>query len=443
MLVSAYSRYSSFCGAKGLELCEPMSFKGRQGSGLSPERRIYADPSLVPLGGDWKKYLYGYRLWGRHLYNPDLAPEQYRRYLRHEFGAAAENVEVALGNASRVIPLITSAHMPSASAMTYWPEMYTNMPIADPAISHPYSDTPSPKTFTHVSPLDPATFSAIEEFVDEQLSAHPSGRYSPADVARWLDQFAATAEQQIKAARSKVRDPKDSGFRRMEIDTRLQAGLGRFFAAKLRAGIAYSVYEKRKDASSLQAAVTHYRAARDAWAGVARLTDGVYVRDLTFGYPPHRRGHWSDRLPAIDRDLTAMRKMLSSTPPESSAGVVTELLEPRSPMPACRHRPPGAFTAGQPLDIEITSRPGAISRVRIHYRHVDQAEEYRTADMTAAGDTWRFRIPETYTDSVYSLLYFFELHAERGTAWLYPGLNAEVSNLPYFVVRRRMPRSDA
>ena len=33
-------------GSLGLEVCDPLSFKGRQGSGTSPERRTYADDGL-------------------------------------------------------------------------------------------------------------------------------------------------------------------------------------------------------------------------------------------------------------------------------------------------------------------------------------------------------------------------------------------------------------
>lgn len=61
-IAAGYGRYSSFCGALGLEMCEPMAFKGRMGSGLHKDRRIYEDQSLAAGGADWKKYLYTYRL---------------------------------------------------------------------------------------------------------------------------------------------------------------------------------------------------------------------------------------------------------------------------------------------------------------------------------------------------------------------------------------------
>ena len=112
-LAAGYGRHAGFCGSLGMEVCEPLCFKGRQGTGVSPERRIYADESLTPEGGDWRKYLYSYRVWGRHLYNPDTDPETYRRYLRSEYGGAAFAVEEALAHSSRILPLFTSAHLPA------------------------------------------------------------------------------------------------------------------------------------------------------------------------------------------------------------------------------------------------------------------------------------------------------------------------------------------
>ncbi len=47
-LAAAYGRASSFCGSSGMELFEPLSFKGRKGSGLPGGRDAYADASLRP-----------------------------------------------------------------------------------------------------------------------------------------------------------------------------------------------------------------------------------------------------------------------------------------------------------------------------------------------------------------------------------------------------------
>jgi hypothetical protein len=43
-------------------------------------------------------------------------------------------------------------------------------------------------------------------------------------------------------------------------------------------------------------------------------------------------------------------------------------------------------------------------------------------------------IPASYIDSVFPIQYYFELRTNQ-RAWLYPGLNADLNNQPYFVVR--------
>src|SRR5207248_1609177 len=147
------------------------------------------DATLQP-SMDWEKYAYTYRVWGRLLYNPDAEPEGWRRFLRKRFGAAAEASEAALAHASRILPLVTTAHLPSAANNNYWPEIYTNMSIVDAAVAHPYGDTPSPKRFGMISPLDPALFSRIDDFAEELWKDRPSGKYSPLEVAQWLQDLA-------------------------------------------------------------------------------------------------------------------------------------------------------------------------------------------------------------------------------------------------------------
>jgi hypothetical protein len=441
-MAAAYGRASGFCGSLGLELCEPLSFKGRKGSGLPGHRTGYADPALQPKAGDWEKYVHGYRLWGRLLYSPDAEPEVWRRHLRVEYGAAAEPAEAALAHASRILSLVTTAHLPSAANNNYWPEIYTNMSIVDATVPHPYGDTPSPKRFGTVSPLDPALFSRVDDFAAALLKGEHDGRYSPLEVAQWLQDLAESAATRLAEAQAKSPDVHGPAFRRLAADVAIQSGLGLFFAHKLRAGVLFAVYERGRDRAALEEAVKAYRAARAAWAELARRADGVYVRDLTFGLVRHLRGHWSDRLPAIDQDIERMEKRGADAGTATGDPAVLQaiLAPPRRPPPAGRHTPPAPFRPGEAVMIDLLLGRDAVgerpSAVRLHYRHVHQAEDYRVADMQADGGRWRATVPGEYTRSPYPLLYFFELRAGPGRATLFPGLGADLCHQPYFVVRQ-------
>ena len=112
-----------------------------------------------------------------------------------QFGAGAEAVESALANASRILPIVTTAHGASAGNNTYWPEMYTNQSIIDPGRKHPYSDSPSPKVFGNVSPLDPQLFLRINDYAGELLKKEHSGKYTPVEVAQWIEDYADDSGQ--------------------------------------------------------------------------------------------------------------------------------------------------------------------------------------------------------------------------------------------------------
>jgi hypothetical protein len=448
-MAAAYGRASSFCGSLGMEICEPLSFKGRKGSGLPGGRDAYADASLQPAGGDWEKYLYTYRLWGRLLYNPDTPPDTWQRSLRKEFGGAAEAAEAALSNASRILPLVTTAHLPSAANNGFWPEIYTNMPIVDEQRPHPYGDTPSPKRFGAVSPLDPELFSRIEEYVEDLLEERPSAKYSPLEVAQWLEGLAEDAARLLSEVETKVADRRDAAFRRLAVDVAIQSGLGRFFAEKLRAGVLYSLYMRSGHETALREATKAYRAAGAAWLELAAKAEGVYVPDITFGRVPHLRGHWTDRLAAIEQDIADMEARGAPDQARDARGVRQEQVEkalravlarPPRPRRPCEHEPPAPFRPGQPVTIELTlgdlpqeARPVA---VHLRYRRVNQAEPYRVAEMQSRGSQYRAVVPSDYTNSPYPLQYHFELHDTQGHAWLHPGFEAGLCSQPYFVVRQ-------
>jgi len=434
-LASGYGRSSNFCGASGVEICEPLFFKGRQGSGLSGGRCAYSDESLNPRDGDWSKYRYTYRVWGRNLYNPNADADEWRRYLRAEFGSGALSMEHAVSQASRILPLITTAHLPSASNDSYWPEMYTSMPIVEGSAIEPYSDTPAPKRFGTVSPLDPELFSTIEQHAATLLDNEPAGKYSPIEVAQWLENLAETASQSLAAA-----DTRTTGeSRRFEEDIRIQCGLGRFFAAKLRSGVLYDIYKRTGDKAALEEAVTSYRKARVAWSAMAIRAGNVYRADVTFGRATIKRGHWLDRLPAIDKDLAAMEALTASAEKApAKQAILAAKGRPQRPSVPCSHTPPKSFEAGEAVAIalrfagaEVRERPSAI---RLRYRHVNQAERWQGVDMERSREGYSAAIPGTYSKSPYALQYYFEFRREPNIAWLYPGFDANLANQPYFVI---------
>ena len=438
LTAAAHSRAFRFCGSDGVEIMEPLSFKGRRGSGIAGNRTAYADPSLAPRW-DWEKYEYSHRIWGRLLYNPDAAPDVWRRYMTSHFGDAGPALASSLASASRILPTITTAHAPSAGNNTYWPEIYLNHSLVDAAHPGPYTDTPSPKVFGAVSPLDPQLFSPIDDFADGLLKGKRTGAYSPIEVAQWIEDYAGEASRHLAGAAIQASGKDQAEYRRMAIDIELQSAIGRFFGAKLRAGVLYRIHEQTGSRAALEACLERYRAAREIWAGLANRAKGVYVPDITVGELRQLRGHWLERLPDIDKDIALVADRLgqagSTEPaPAVQSAITAALGRPVRESISCSHTVPAHFRPGQPLPLEIAPAK-KLAGVRLFYRHVTQAERYESAPMTAAGSRWRSTIPAAYTTGPYPIEYYFELRQSQATATLHPGFAADRANQPYYVVR--------
>ncbi|NHN32980.1 hypothetical protein [Paenibacillus agricola] len=444
-IASGYGRLASISGTQGVEWCEPLSFKSRKGSGAPGGREPYEDQALQLPNREWLKYKYAYRLWGRLLYNPDADPNSWQRYLHAEFGKAAHSYEQALAHASRILPLVTVAHLPSAANNWYWPEMYTNMRIANNGEHNIYThDSPSPGTFGAASPLDTALFYRVDDFADDITQGFRSGKYSPLETAERLEQLADKAEQHLVLATSEALDTESPSFRRFATDVAMLIDLGRFFANKFRAALAYALYKRTQDLAQLDQALETYRSARNAWKHLVSISQGIYKSDITFGFTPPMRGHWSDRLQAIEADIAAIdleaveaRKAAAKTVSTDKMEFISKFIQTNNQKQrmSYSHEPPELVHKGEVLDLQISVQdaPDGL-RIDLHYRHANQGEHYVIAEMSGQDGRFNASVPASYTASPFDLIYFFEVHDREGNAWMYPGLNDELSNQPYYLV---------
>ncbi|MEO8367947.1 MAG: hypothetical protein ABI806_01940 [Candidatus Solibacter sp.] len=428
---AAYSRMFQFCGSNGADLMEPLTCRGRRGTGRPGTRTGYVDASLEPHW-DWEKYTYWYRVWGRMLYSPETKADVFQR----QFGetAKAKAWSSALAQASRILPIVTTAYLPSAACDAYWPEIYWNQPMVGEPPYNPYTDTQAPKTFQNASPLDPQLFSRMNEFAGELLKGERSGKYSPIEVAQWLEDLADGAEKDLLQAGK----PESVEFRRIAIDVGMQVALGRFFAAKFRSGVLFEIHERSRYYGALQAALKAYHAARAAWVQVCELGK-VYAPDLASSDKASERGQWADRLKGIDEDLARMEGIPPDARPPAprvAEAIAAALGHPRREPFTWEHKSPAGFRPKQAVSIEAVDKARTLASARVYYRHVNQAEHWESVEMAGRDGVWRATIPAAYTDSPYPLQYYCELKAASDKAWIYPGFSPERTNLPYLVLRR-------
>jgi hypothetical protein len=469
-LAAGYGRAANFCGAAGMELCEPLTFKGREGSGHPGGRNAYADASLAtpssrsqetaPSGSviltlsnakgknprissappppsdlDTEKFTVTYMLWGRYLYKPDTAPDFHHRYLKQAFGSAGPALEVALANSSRILPLVTTAWCPSASNHEFWPEMLTPVSILPYTTKPLYGDSPAPHNVSAISPLDPQLFTTIDQHAQNLIDNKPDARYNTSEVIAWLEAMVATSTKALAAAHGST-DPQHitPEFRRAEEDILILNGLGTYYANIFRAALHFSIYGPNGYAPE---GIVKYKKARDAWAAMAKRADEVYASDVSYGSTAWRRGHWTDRLAAIDADIEALHKHLGVS--TKGPYVVDHLLvPPHASRPAITvyHTVPKSFQPGRDLWLTVATPRPLYSDPILWYRHVNQGERWLSIPMDEHPGTYTAAIPAAYTASPYPLQYYLELRTAT-SATLHPPFNPTLSNQPYFAIHKR------
>jgi hypothetical protein len=375
-------------------------------------------------------------LWGRYLYNPDTAPDFYHRYLKQAFGPAGAALETALAASSRILPLVTTAWLPSASNHEFWPEMLTPVSIL-PIVGKPlYTDNPAPHNVSAISPLDPQIFTTIDQHAKDLVDGIVNARYNTSEVIAWLEALVATSTKGLAAARTasgtKARTPE---FRRAEEDILILNGLGSYYANRFRAALLRDVHNWTHDADAAEESLAAYRKAREVWATMAARAKTLYSSDISYGSTPFRRGHWADRLPAIDEDILAWEHIYDpkkTNPGAAKKAIQAASVPPLRPTIAAKHTAPNSFHPGSDLPLTITTSATVI----LWYRHVNHGERWLSIPMLRTATTHTAAIPAAYTNSPYPLQYYFELRT-ADSATLHPPLNSTWSNQPYYAIHNR------
>jgi len=230
-------------------------------------------------------------------------------------------------------------------------------------------------------------------------------------------------------------------LRCLVIDVRIQAAIGRFFAAKLRSGVLWTLFTQTQEQQAAEAALYFYRVARTAWAQAAQ-TAQVYDAEVSYGPEPWLRGHWRDRLPAIDADIAEMARLAGDTNGQVRgdrgrilAAIASVHAEEARTRVNVRLAAPAGFAPGAPVTLTIAVADEDITTARLHYRHVNQAEAWQVADATPGNGGFTASVPAAYTRTTFPLQYYFELRGVQ-RADLFPGLADDLANQPYVVIRR-------
>jgi hypothetical protein len=87
------------------------------------------------------------------------------------------------------------------------------------------------------------------------------------------------------------------------------------------------------------------------------------------------------------------------------------------------------------VNLRVTSAAG-VKWMRLRYRHVNQTEDYGTAEMTldARSGQYTATIPGGFITPQWDLMYYVEIVDRRGNGRIFPDLDIDT---PYVIVRVR------
>jgi hypothetical protein len=217
-------------------------------------------------------------------------------------------------------------------------------------------------------------------------------------------------------------------------DLKILAGLARYHSARLLAAVSYSLYKKTNRLQPFDEAIQHEKRAVQAWADIVAAAGDVYSTDLAFGaHNVGFRRHWKEEFALVQADfekLLAERRNATGGP----ALEIPSLREIAAHPPAAELQSVAAASPGRDLEIRArVTAPAGVKWVRLRYRHVTQFEDYQAAEMEfdGAAGLYQAKIPASFIDPHWDLMYFVEVVDRSGAGRIFPDLDRET---PYVVV---------
>ncbi len=250
-----------------------------------------------------------YAVWGRLLYDKHTPDRVFTALLEERFGAGSGDDLLRAWKLASQVPL----HFASFYRGTWDGSLQTE------TFSSWVDKDDGARTFFDIDAfikrpvLDTKRYINITDFVKAGGAVAP-GILSPLALAAQLDRDAAEAAQRVVAIRTKL---KPSPPLECEInDIEAWGAFGRYFAEKLRAGVALATARAKNDPQQQQIAVAALERALVHWERLAEL--GGKFNALPVLASSREPFSWKALTPAVKRDIELSRKALVERTKESA-----------------------------------------------------------------------------------------------------------------------------
>lgn len=430
-------RFAKSCmvgGAAGYQVNAPLSLK--YGHELSHKERwsIYNDETMRYGRMEEDRFWNWYTIFGRLGYNTEANSEVWKSEFQVHFGTGAEAAEKALSIASKILPLITTVHMPVHPSLRYWPEMNTGWAIFEEnnmEASEAY-DYYTHLTYGSTEPSDHQLFYGINEYVWDQKRNSLKGKYTPFQYSGWLWKLADETEKALhqfdKTCSVEADQAEVAAFC---VDLKMLINISRYHATKILAALYVEASRVNGIDEYLVYARNYMEKAAENWHELSERGEKYYYKDLNFSSAGSlsRRGNWKDREKEVQDDLTTLKILsdkVSVTTEEKKMGQMPDLFEVN--LPDVIEEGKGVL-----ISVEIDLRPSEV--LKLHYRHMDQTEGmFREITFNKKKNRiYEAEIPMEYITRDFDLMVYISRTSEFGCR-IFPGVYNDIFPYPYHII---------
>src|SRR5450759_447565 len=197
----------------------------------------------------------------------------------------------------------------------------------------------------------------------------------PEETSRWFEQTADGILAQVALAEKANGRAGGKEFLTTVADLRILAGLARYHAERLLAGVCYNLYRETGDLGSFDEAIGYEKKALDAWGGMVGAAGDVYSEILAFG--AHAVGfsrHWKEEYQLLSRNFEQIQAERRTAVAKAGATHFA-LRTPPAAAPSARLLPVGP---GLEVAARVTA-PAGLKLFRLRFLLASQFDDFQSA----------------------------------------------------------------
>lgn len=425
--VRRFAESTHLYDGEGYEVNEPLATK-MEAQPHDAEPFDLLNPQYVYYDYEFERYWHFFQVFGRIGYNPETSPEVWKKEFEMRFGKkAGPFVETALHQASWILPRIITSVYPYRGFPTTrgWAERQRLGDLPD------YSKNEG---------SDLMQFANFDEEAQILLEGGETAKILPSTNSRWFERASADINKLIAEAEKAIGNNQNKEFISTITDLKVLSNLALFHSRRIPAAVNYRLFERTKDVSALDDAISYERNATEAWRQIVAAAGDVYADDLKFGVCVlNLCGHWKDELISLEKGLANLEQKRRNFKAEGTVKTAPDY-KPISnknydKLFQITHQPITSAPAGKPITVSAkVSAPADVKWVRLRYRSVNQDKDYQTLEMLPTGekDSYQATVPAEQINPERDFMYFIEVMDNNGNGRIYPDLNKET---PYVFVK--------